>query len=171
MVNPWQGRRVFLTGHTGFKGGWLVLWLASRGALIRGYALDPETEPNLFTIASVASVAEDVRGDIRDYPKLEASMREFSPEVVFHLAAQPLVRRSYTDPLGTYATNVMGTAHVLEAVRKTSSVRAVLCITTDKCYQNQEWVWPYRESDPLGGYDPYSSSKACAEIVSSAYRS
>jgi CDP-glucose 4,6-dehydratase len=171
MVNAWQGRRVFLTGHTGFKGGWLALWLASRGALIRGYALDPETEPNLFTAASVGSVAEDVRGDIRDYPKLEASMREFSPEVVFHLAAQPLVRRSYTDPLGTYATNVMGTAHVLEAVRKTPSVRAVLCITTDKCYQNQEWVWPYRESDPLGGYDPYSSSKACAEIVSSAYRS
>jgi CDP-glucose 4,6-dehydratase len=170
MVNPWQGRRVFLTGHTGFKGGWLALWLASRGALIRGYALAPATEPNLFTASSVASVVEDVRGDIRDYPKLEASMREFSPEVVFHLAAQPLVRRSYADPLGTYATNVMGTAHVLEAVRKTPSVGAVVCITTDKCYQNQEWVWPYRESDPLGGYDPYSSSKACAEIVSAAYR-
>ena len=171
VVNPWQGRRVFLTGHTGFKGGWLSLWLANRGASIRGYALDPPTQPNLFNAASVAKVLEDVRGDIRDYAKLEASLAEFAPEVVFHLAAQPLVRRSYTDPLGTYSTNVMGTAHLLEAVRKTPSVRAVLCITTDKCYQNQEWVWPYREIDPLGGHDPYSSSKACAEIVSAAYRS
>jgi CDP-glucose 4,6-dehydratase len=170
LVNPWQGRRVFLTGHTGFKGGWLSLWLASRGAQIRGYALDPATDPNLFTAASVAMILDDLRGDIRDYAKLEASMTEFCPEVVFHIAAQPLVRRSYADPLATYATNVMGTAHVLQAIRKTSSVRAVVCITTDKCYQNQEWVWPYRETDPLGGYDPYSSSKACAEIVSAAYR-
>jgi CDP-glucose 4,6-dehydratase len=171
MVNPWQGRRVFLTGHTGFKGGWLSLWLASKGAQIRGYALDPETKPNLFTAASVAAILDDVRGDIREYAKLEASMTEFSPEVVFHMAAQPLVRRSYADPLGTYATNVMGTAHLLEAVRKTSSVRAVVCVTTDKCYQNQEWIWPYRETDQLGGHDPYSSSKACTEIVSAAYRS
>jgi CDP-glucose 4,6-dehydratase len=171
VVSPWQGRRVFLTGHTGFKGGWLSLWLAGLGAQIRGYALAPESEPNLFTAASVAAVLDDVRGDIRDYAKLEASMAEFCPEVVFHLAAQPLVRRSYADPLGTYATNVMGTAHVLEAVRKTPSVRAVVCITTDKCYQNQEWVWPYRETDPLGGFDPYASSKACAEIVNAAYRS
>ena len=171
LVNPWQGRRVFLTGHTGFKGGWLSLWLASRGARIRGYALDPSTDPNLFTAASVATILDDIRGDIRDYSKLEASMMDFAPEVVFHLAAQPLVRRSYLDPLGTYATNVMGTIHVLEAIRKTPSVRAVVCITTDKCYQNQEWAWPYRETDPLGGYDPYSSSKACAEIVSAAYRS
>lgn len=171
VVNPWQGRRVFLTGHTGFKGGWLALWLASRGALIRGYALDPETTPNLFTAASVGRVLEDVRGDIRDGAKLEPAMTEFAPEVVFHLAAQPLVRRSYADPLGTYSTNVMGTAHVLEAVRKTSSVRAVVCVTTDKCYENQERASPYRESDPLGGHDPYSSSKACAEIVSAAYRS
>jgi CDP-glucose 4,6-dehydratase len=171
VVNPWQGRRVFLTGHTGFKGGWLALWLARRGAQIRGYALDPATEPNLFTAASVAHVLDDVRGDIRDYARLAASIAEFAPEVVFHLAAQPLVRRSYADPLGTYATNVLGTAHVLEAVRHTPSVRAVVCVTTDKCYQNQEWVWPYRETDPLGGHDPYSSSKACAEIVSAAYRS
>jgi CDP-glucose 4,6-dehydratase len=171
VVSPWQGRRVFLTGHTGFKGGWLSLWLAGRGAQIRGYALDPASEPNLFTAASIAAVLDDVRGDIRDYAKLEASMTEFCPEVVFHLAAQPLVRRSYADPLGTYATNVMGTAHVLEAIRKTASVRAVVCITTDKCYGNQEWVWPYREIDPLGGHDPYASSKACAEIVSAAYRS
>jgi CDP-glucose 4,6-dehydratase len=171
VVNPWQGRRVFLTGHTGFKGGWLSLWLASRGALIRGYALAPATQPNLFTAASVATILDDVRGDIREYSKLEASMTEFAPEVVFHLAAQPLVRRSYVDPMGTYATNIMGTVHVLEAIRKTPSVRAVICVTTDKCYEDQEWVWPYRETDPLGGHDPYSSSKACAEIVSAAYRS
>jgi CDP-glucose 4,6-dehydratase len=170
VVNPWQGRRVFVTGHTGFKGGWLSLWLASRGAQIRGYALDPVTKPNLFSAASVATILDDIRGDIRDYPKLESSMMEFGPEVVFHLAAQPLVRRSYADPLGTYATNIMGTAHVMEAIRKTSSVRAVVCITTDKCYDNQEHVLPFRETDPLGGSDPYSSSKACAEIVSAAYR-
>jgi CDP-glucose 4,6-dehydratase len=170
VVNQWRGRRVFLTGHTGFKGGWLAFWLARRGAQIRGYALDPAIEPNLFTAASVATILDDVRGDIRDYAKLESSMTEFQPEVVFHLAAQPIVRRSYADPLGTYSTNVMGTAHVLEAVRKTSSVRAVVSVTSDKCYQNQEWIWPYRETDTLGGFDPYSSSKACAEIVCSAYR-
>jgi CDP-glucose 4,6-dehydratase len=171
VVNPWRGRRVFLTGHTGFKGGWLSLWLASMGAQIRGYALAPETSPNLFTAACVGTVLEDIRGDLRNESDIEVAMTEFQPEVVFHLAAQPLVRRSYADPLGTYTTNVMGTAHVLEAVRKTQSVRAVVCITTDKCYQNQEWVWPYRETDHLGGFDPYSSSKACAEIVSAAYRS
>jgi CDP-glucose 4,6-dehydratase len=171
LVNPWHGRRVFLTGHTGFKGGWLAHWLAGRGALIRGYALDPDTTPNFFTTTSVGSVLDDIRGDIRDAAKLEWAMTEFGPEVVFHLAAQPLVRRSYADPLGTYATNVMGTAHVLEAVRKTPSVRAVVSVTTDKCYQNQEWAFAYRETDPLGGHDPYSSSKACAEIVSAAYRS
>jgi CDP-glucose 4,6-dehydratase len=171
VVNPWQGRRVFLTGHSGFKGGWLSLWLARRGARIRGYALDPITEPNMFTESSVAGVLEDMRGDIRDYAKLEAAMMEFAPEVVFHLAAQPIVVRSYIEPLTTFSTNVMGTAHVMEAIRKTSSVRAIVCITTDKVYQNQGWVWPYRETDPLGGHDPYSSSKACAEIVSAAYRS
>lgn len=170
MVNVWRGRRVFLTGHTGFKGGWLTLWLTKVGAQVRGYALDPATEPNLFTAAAIGSVADDVRGDILDRPRLEAAMRGFAPEVVFHLAAQPLVRRSYADPLGTYATNVMGTAHVLEAVRRTPSVRTVVCVTTDKCYENREWVWPYRETDALGGHDPYSSSKACAEIVSAAYR-
>ncbi len=171
LVNPWRGRRVFLTGHTGFKGGWLALWLASRGAEVCGYALDPATEPNLFGAASVGSILRDIRGDLRDRSQVEAALTGFHPEVVFHLAAQPLVRRSYADPLETYATNVMGTAHVLEAVRKTPSVRAVVCVTTDKCYLNREWVWPYRETDPLGGYDPYSSSKACAEIVAAAYRS
>lgn len=170
MVNPWKGRRVFLTGHTGFKGSWLALWLAAKGAQIRGYALDPGTEPNLFTAASVADVLEDHRGDVRDHQKLEAVLTEFTPEVIFHLAAQPLVRRSYADPLGTYATNVMGTAHVLEAVRRCPSVRAVVCVTTDKCYENHETGQSYRESDPLGGHDPYSSSKACAEIVAAAYR-
>ena len=171
VVNGWQGRRVFLTGHTGFKGGWLALWLASRGAVVRGYALDPVSTPNLFNAAAVSEVLEDIRGDICDGEKLEAAMMEFGPEVVFHLAAQPLVRRSYADPLRTFATNVMGAAHLLEAVRKTPSVRAVVCVTTDKCYENREWVWPYRETDALGGHDPYSSSKACAEIVAAAYRS
>src|ERR1700722_1536414 len=166
----WRGRRVFLTGHTGFKGGWLALWLAQLGADVRGYALDPWTNPNLFTVARVGDVIEDIRGDIRDAARLDTSMREFRPEVVFHLAAQPLVRRSYEDPIGTYETNVIGTARVLDAVRRTPSVRAVVSVTTDKCYENKEWVWPYRETDPLGGYDPYSSSKACAEIVSAAFR-
>ena len=171
VVNIWKGRRVFVTGHSGFKGGWLSLWLARRGALVRGYSLDPLTDPNLFTIASIGKVVDDVRGDTRDYANLESSMKEFAPEVVFHLAAQPIVVRSYAEPLTTYSTNVMGTVHVMEATRKTPSVRAVVCITTDKVYQNQEWVWPYRETDPLGGHDPYSASKACAEIVSAAYRS
>jgi CDP-glucose 4,6-dehydratase len=170
MVTPWQGRRVFLTGHTGFKGGWLALWLAAKGAHVRGYAIDPPSEPNLFHLASVADVLDDVRGDIRDYARLEASLTDFAPEVVFHLAAQPLVRRSYADPLGTYGTNVLGTANLLEAVRTSASVRAVVCVTTDKCYENLETGQSYRESDPLGGHDPYSSSKACAEIVAAAYR-
>lgn len=173
LVNSgvWNGRKVFLTGHTGFKGGWLALWLARMGAQVRGYALDPSTEPSLFFTARVAEGVEDLRGDLRDRTKLDRAMREFRPEVVFHLAAQPLVRRSYADPLETYSTNVMGTAHVLDSVRTLDSVRAVVVITTDKCYLNREWEWGYREIDPLGGYDPYSSSKACAEIVSASYRS
>jgi CDP-glucose 4,6-dehydratase len=166
----WKGTRVFLTGHTGFKGGWLALWLARSGATVRGYSLDPATSPNLFGTARIGEVLDDVRGDIRDRDALNRAMHEFAPDVVFHLAAQPLVRLSYSDPLGTYETNVMGTANVLEAVRTTPSVRAVLVITTDKCYENREWHWGYRETDPLGGYDPYSSSKACVEIVSAAYR-
>ncbi|HZY63947.1 MAG TPA: CDP-glucose 4,6-dehydratase [Edaphobacter sp.] len=168
--NPWRNRRVFLTGHTGFKGGWMALWLSWMGATVRGYALDPATTPSFFIDAGVGSMLEDIRGDIRDAARLDLAMREFAPEVVFHMAAQPLVRHSYRDPIGTYETNVIGTARVLDAVRRTPSVRAVVSVTTDKCYENKEWNWPYREIDPLGGYDPYSASKACAEIVSASYR-
>ena len=166
----WQSKRVFLTGHTGFKGGWLALWLASKGASTRGYALSPATDPNLFTAARIGRVVDDIRGDIRDAASLESAMQSFAPEVVFHLAAQPLVRLSYDDPIGTYETNVIGTARVLDAIRRTPSVRAVVSVTTDKVYENHETLRPYVETDPLGGYDPYSSSKACAEIVSAAYR-
>lgn len=168
--DTWRNRRVFLTGHTGFKGGWMSLWLAQMGAVVRGYALEPPTKPSLFESARLGGLVDDVRGDVADKSRLCQALQEFSPEIVFHMAAQPLVRRSYADPLGTYATNVMGTAHLLEAVRVTPSVRAVVVITTDKCYENREWVWGYREQDPLGGYDPYSSSKACAEIVTASYR-
>jgi CDP-glucose 4,6-dehydratase len=166
----WHKRKVFLTGHTGFKGGWLALWLAQLGSEVRGYALDSYTEPNFFGVARVGSVIEDLHGDIRDAERLEQAMKEFAPEVVFHLAAQPLVRYSYQDPIGTFETNVIGTARVLDCVRRVPSVAAVVSVTTDKCYENKEWVWPYRETDPLGGHDPYSSSKACAEIVSAAFR-
>ena len=166
----WDGRRVFLTGHTGFKGGWLSLWLASLGAQVRGFALAPATVPNLFTVARVGEHIEDVRGDINHLPDLTHSIREFEPEVVFHMAAQPLVRASYDDPMETYRTNVMGTAHLLEAVRQTLSIRAVVCVTSDKCYEQRGANHVFRETDPLGGYDPYSSSKACTEIVAAAYR-
>ncbi len=169
-VVSWAQRRVLLTGHTGFKGGWLALWLAHLGADVRGYSLDPATQPNLFELARIGARVDDVRGDIRDAAAVDRAMSEFQPEVVFHLAAQPLVRLSYADPMLTYETNVMGTARVLDAVRRTPSVRAVVVVTTDKCYENREWQWGYRETDPLGGYDPYSSSKACAEIVSAAFR-
>ncbi len=166
----WQGRRVFLTGHTGFKGGWVSLWLSTLGARVRGFALDPYTGPNLFCVSRVADWVEDVRGDVNDLQALTRSLQEFHPEIVIHMAAQPLVRASYADPLGTYRTNVMGTANLLEIARQTPSVRAVVCITSDKCYENREWDHAYRETDPMGGFDPYSSSKACAEIVAAAYR-
>ena len=168
--NMWKGRRVFLTGHTGFKGGWLSLWLARLGAEVRGYALAPKTSPNLFQVARVGEVLQDMRGDICDLSLLSHALLNFKPEIVFHLAAQPLVRASYADPLGTYRTNVMGTANLLEAVRCAPSVRAVVCITTDKVYENPESGEAFAENARLGGYDPYSSSKACAELVTAAYR-
>lgn len=166
----WQGRRVFLTGHTGFKGSWLALWLEQMGASVAGYALAPHTTPNLFTAARIDSGMASTMGDLGDLPRMQAALTAHRPEVVLHLAAQSLVRASYQDPIGTYETNVLGTARLLQAVRACDSVRAVVIVTTDKCYENQEWVWPYRENDALGGHDPYSNSKACAELVTSAYR-
>ena len=172
VVNPerWQGRRVFVTGHTGFKGCWLTLALRSMGAEVIGYALPPPTDINLFDALKLASDVKHIVGDIRDLHLLTKTMVEAEPDTVIHLAAQSLVRRSYKYPLETYETNVMGTANVLEAVRATTSVRSVVIVTTDKCYENREWLWPYREDEPLGGFDPYSNSKACAELVTSAYR-
>ena len=167
----WRGRRVFLTGHTGFKGAWLSLWLQELGAEVTGYALAPATEPNLFTLARAGQNMTSVIADVRDLPTLQQALRESRPEVVIHMAAQPLVRYSYTHPVETYSTNVMGTVHLLEAVRGAPDVRAVVVVTTDKCYENREWPWGYRETDPMGGYDPYSNSKGCAELVSAAYRS
>jgi CDP-glucose 4,6-dehydratase len=169
-MTTWKGKRVFLTGHTGFKGSWLSLWLQIQGAEVCGYALEPPTRPNLFEDARVSQGMRSFIGDIRNAELLQSKIADFRPEIVFHLAAQPLVRSSYEDPLGTYATNVMGTAHLLEAVRKVEGVRAVVVVTTDKCYENHEWEWAYREIDRLGGYDPYSNSKACVELVVSAYR-
>lgn len=171
MVNAfWQRRKVFLTGHTGFKGSWLALWLDQLGADVMGYALPPHTTPNLFTMAEVAGGMTSVIGDLSALEQLKASLVRHRPEIVLHLAAQSLVRASYQDPIRTYETNVLGTARLLEAVRACDSVRAVVIITTDKVYENQEWVWAYRENDPLGGHDPYSNSKACAEFVTRAYR-
>lgn len=167
----WRGRKVFLTGHTGFKGSWLALWLQRLGADLTGYALPPPTEPSLFEEAGVARGMRSLTGDIRDGAALAEALRAAAPEVVIHMAAQPLVRASYEDPVETYSTNVMGTVHLLEAVRRTPSVRAVVNVTTDKCYDNREWLWGYRENEPLGGHDPYSSSKACAELVTAAWRS
>ncbi|MDZ7283018.1 CDP-glucose 4,6-dehydratase [Sphingomonas sanguinis] len=166
----WAGKRVFLTGHTGFKGGWLALWLQAMGADIRGFALAPPTEPALFNEAQVAQGMDSRIGDIRDAAALTDSLTSFEPDIVIHMAAQPLVRLSYEDPVGTYATNVMGTVHLLEAVRRAPSVKVALSVTTDKCYENREWPWGYREDEPMGGRDPYSNSKGCAELVGRAYR-
>lgn len=166
----WSGKRVFLTGHTGFKGSWLCLWLQSLGAEVTGYALEPPTNPSLFEVARVGEGMRSIIADIRDLPTLQQALREAQPEIVIHLAAQPLVRYSYQNPVETYATNVMGAVHLLEAVRHTPSVRAVVNVTSDKCYENREWVWGYREHEPMGGYDPYSSSKGCAELVTAAWR-
>jgi CDP-glucose 4,6-dehydratase len=173
-MNPvpdcWCGRRVLITGHTGFKGGWLALWLQRLGAEVTGYALEPPTQPGLFEVARVAAGMTSIIADVRDLPSLQQALRKARPEIVFHLAAQPLVHRGYRNPVETYAINVMGTVHLLEAVRHTPGVRAVVIVTSDKCYENREWVWGYREAEPIGGHDPYSNSKGCAELVSCAYR-
>ena len=166
----WSGKRVFITGHTGFKGGWTVLCLQMLGAVVKGFSLKPITEPSLFEIASVNSGIESEIGDIRDAECLKKSLIEFSPEIVIHMAAQPLVRKSYLSPVETYQTNVMGTVNLLEAIRICRSVVAAVNVTTDKCYENNEWIWGYRENEPMGGHDPYSSSKACSELVTSAYQ-
>jgi CDP-glucose 4,6-dehydratase len=167
----WSGRKVFVTGHTGFKGAWLCLWLHALGAKVSGYALEPPTQPNLFELAGVESSIASQIGDVRDLSALQCAVSDAAPEVVIHMAAQSLVRQSYSNPLETYSVNVMGTVNLLESIRLTSSVRAVVNVTTDKCYENREWYWGYRENEPLGGYDPYSSSKGCSELVTAAYRS
>lgn len=169
--NFWKGKRVFITGHTGFKGGWLSIWFDLLGARVKGYSLAPATNPSLFTEAGIDKKVDSEIGDIRNIDQLKRSMIEFSPDVLIHMAAQPLVRYSYNEPIETYETNVIGTAKVLESARYCSNLKSIISVTTDKCYENKEWEWGYRENDSLGGYDPYSSSKACAELVTSAYRS
>ena len=167
----WAGKKVFLTGHTGFKGGWMSAWLSTMGARLTGYSLQPNTNPSFFKAAKIDRLYEKSHiENICNFDQLCSLMKAATPDIVIHMAAQPLVRYSYDNPIETYATNVMGTANLLEAVRSCPSVKAIVIVTTDKCYENKEWVWGYRENEPLGGFDPYSSSKACAELVSAAYR-
>lgn len=167
----WRGRRVFITGHSGFKGGWLSIWLNQLGAVVHGFSLPPSTNPNLFELSRLVKLLDGATfGDIRNADALAAALQAFKPEIVFHLAAQPLVRYSYYHPVETFTTNVMGSVNLFEAVRRCPGVKVIVNITTDKCYANKNWVWGYRELEPLGGDDPYSSSKACAELISSAYR-
>ena len=166
----WKGKRVFLTGHTGFKGSWLTLWLKEMGAHVTGFSLPPPTSPSLFQLADVSAGITHIEGDIRDLPLLKSKMKNAEPEIVFHLAAQPLVRHSYRDPVETYSTNLMGTVNFLEALRACPEAKAAVVVTSDKCYENKEWHWGYRENEPMGGYDPYSCSKGCAELITSSYR-
>lgn len=171
-VNPdfWKNKKVFLTGHTGFKGSWMSLLLQSLGAIVKGYSLAPPTKPSLFIEANVGEGMISEIGNINDLATLKASMTEFNPDILLHMAAQPLVRLSYKEPIETYMTNVIGTANVLESARFCSNLKAIVSVTTDKCYENKEWDWGYRENEPMGGHDPYSSSKGCAELVTAAYR-
>jgi CDP-glucose 4,6-dehydratase len=166
----WKNKRVYLTGHTGFKGSWLSLWLQSMGANVKGFSLAPYTIPNLFEEAKVSEGMESEIGDIRNLEAVTKSMMAFNPDILIHMAAQPLVRLSYSEPVETYATNVMGTIHVLEAARKCENLKSIVAITTDKCYENKEWPWGYRENEPMGGHDPYSSSKGCCELLIASYR-
>lgn len=166
----WQGKTVLVTGHTGFKGGWLSLWLQSLGANVVGYSLVPPTDPSLFEVAHVGEGMNSIEGDVRDLQHLQSVIAQHRPEIIIHMAAQALVRYSYANPVETYATNVMGTVNLLEAVRQVGGVKGVINVTSDKCYENHEWVWGYRENEPMGGYDPYSNSKGCAELVTSAFR-
>lgn len=172
MVNPdfWKGKRVLITGHTGFKGSWLACWLQLLNSKVIGYALPPPTTPSLFALSQVEEGMTSLNGDIRNLPSLTKAIKSEQPEIVFHLAAQALVRRSYQEPLETYSTNIMGTVNLLEAIRQVGGVRAIVIITSDKCYENKEWVWGYREIDPMGGDDPYASSKGCAELITASYR-
>jgi CDP-glucose 4,6-dehydratase len=166
----WENKKVFITGHTGFKGSWMSLWLQSMGAKVKGYSLEPNTNPNLFTQANVGANMHSEIGDIRDLNQISKSMLDFNPDLLIHMAAQPLVRLSYQEPVNTYTTNVIGTVNVLESARNCKNLKAIVSVTTDKCYENREWDWGYRENEPMGGHDPYSSSKGCAELVTSAYR-
>lgn len=165
----YKDRKILITGHTGFKGSWLSIWLNKLGADVIGYALPPPTQPSLFDICKLKEKLTYIEGDVRDYKLLKDIFEKYQPEIVFHMAAQSLVRASYIQPLETYETNVMGTVNVLEVCRHASSVKAIVNVTSDKCYENREWIWGYRENDPMGGYDPYSSSKGCAELVTNAY--
>lgn len=166
----WTGKKVLLTGHTGFKGSWLSLWLTELGATVFGYALQPDTPTNLYTEASVNTLVNSLIADIRDSSQLNAYVEDVKPDIIFHLAAQPIVRDSFKDPVTTIDTNVMGTVNLLEAARKIHSVQAIVVVTSDKCYDNKEWAWGYRENEALGGHDPYSASKACAELITQCYR-
>lgn len=171
----WKGKKVFITGHTGFKGAWLCLWLYTLGAKPVGYALHPPTNPSLFGLGNLQDIVPTIYADVRDGGRLRQALADADADIVIHMAAQPLVRESYQDPVYTYQTNIMGTVHLLEAVRHLNTkgptrTKSIINVTTDKCYDNREWIWGYRENDPLGGFDPYSSSKACSELVTAAYR-